>query len=665
MRIHPLRTAAMVTAIWLGASAGALALTTEQELYRQAVQAQERKDYATFNELKSRLQDYVLLPYLEYAELAGQLDDTPRVEAFIRKHADSYLGDRLRRAWLARVATQGRTDLVLRYYKPERDKDNTGLRCHYLHAKVLGGAGAAVLDEVQSLWMTEKALPEACDALTDDLDRAGRLTPELLWERIRLVMKRGNLSVARALAVRLPEDQADLIKLWAKAQGQPDKTLSEALAWPDTARHRDIIVHAVRRMAKSDYRAARERWDGQIKPNFKFTSRQAGEVERELALRAAWRHQPEANELYARIVDDALDEEGRAWRIRAALRSQDWKAVARYVDALPENERRDEQWRYWRARAAEALGQGEKANALYGELARETSYYGFLAAEKLDRPYTINNLPIVKPEEEKRVAELARQPVYQRIRELYALGMENEAYQEWNHELANNLDDLGKRAAARLAHDWGWHFTAIISAGKAKHFGDLALRFPLLYEEQVTRAAQSQALPTSWVYGVIRRESAFRETARSSAGALGLMQLMPATAAMVGKKIGYPKLRREDITEPETNLALGTTYLRGVYDRFNHEALATASYNAGPGRVNQWLPATGELPADIWIDTIVFTETRDYVKAVLFYSTIFDWKLNDGVVRSLGSRLQPVRAVGTVEIAAADDEREEAEKTEN
>ncbi|MGF1547004.1 MAG: transglycosylase SLT domain-containing protein [Thiotrichales bacterium] len=640
--------------------------TEDQSRYLQAIAAFERKDLPTFETLKASLRDYPLHPYLEYRSLSGRLGDTAAVEAFVATQASTYLGDRLRGAWLRQLGKEGRTDLILKHYRPDQDEDSASLRCLALHARLQSHAAAArLLEEAQQHWLSDRNLPESCDLLAQDLERAGQLTPELVWSRIRLVMKRNNLGLARALAAKLPESQRELIKSWQKAHDQPASALSEGMSWPDTARHRDILVHALKRHARGDTLAAWDLWQQQIRPNFRFTPDQIGEVEEALALRAAYRHLPEAGQMFAGVAESALSPESRAWRIRSALRNLDWSRAQGYLEALPADERDALQWRYWRARATEALGRSDDAKTLYASLAGETDYYGFLAAERLKRPYTFNNLAIVKHGEAKAAAALAERPALRRIRELYSLGLETEAYAELNYELKHTLNADEKRYAARLVHDWGWHFAAIISAGRARHFSDLGLRFPMLFSEQVHRAAEAQALPASWVYGVIRRESAFRTTARSSAGALGLMQLMPATAQQVSKQIGLGKLDRNAILHPETNLALGTRYLRGVFERFNHEALATASYNAGPGRVQQWLPRTTELPADIWIDTIVFDETRDYVKAVLFYSTIFDWKLNDGVVRSLGSRMPPVKPVEGVQVAVIE-EREEAEaSTEN
>ncbi|MGF1642807.1 MAG: transglycosylase SLT domain-containing protein [Thiotrichales bacterium] len=662
---HLLALVAVAASLWFATGVNAQVRTNEQGRYLQAIAAFDRKDMASFQALKDSLREYPLHPYLEYRDLSGRLGDTSAIESFVRAQSSTYLGDRLRAAWLRQLGKAGRTDLILAHYRPDQDEDSTGLRCLSLHAQLQTRATRDLLDQAKAHWLSERNLPETCNLLADDLEQAGQLSPEVVWERIRLVMRRNNLGLAQALAVKLPESQRGLIKTLQKAHSQPASALSEAVNWPDTSQHRDLLVHALKRHARGDTLAAWDLWRTQFKPHFRFTQDQIGEIEAALALRAAYRHLPEATAMFAGVDAAALTPESRAWRIRSALRTQDWARVKSYIEALPTSERDQLQWRYWLARATAALGQTTAAQGLFAEIARETDYYGFLSAERLERPYTFNNLPIVARDETKHVKALAQRPAFRRIQELYALDLETEAYAELNYELKHGLDTDEKRYAAQLAHQWGWHFAAIISAGKARHFGDLEVRFPTLYGEQVHRAAATQALPASWVYGVIRRESAFRPTARSSAGALGLMQLMPGTAQQVSKQIGLGKLDRTAILHPETNLALGTRYLRDVFERFNHEALATASYNAGPGRVRQWLPNDAELPADIWIDTIVFDETRDYVKAVLFYSTIFDWKLNDGVVRSLGSRMPPVQPVGGVQVAVTDEPEEREAVTEN
>ena len=346
--------------------------------------------------------------------------------------------------------------------------------------------------------------------------------------------------------------------------------------------------------------------------------------------------------MLARLRPGAVDREVREWRVRAALRAWDWKRAEKAIAAMPDEERNSEQWRYWQARVAAAQGREAEAEAIYRELMQETSYYGFLAAEKLGEPYRFNHEPVVADDLRHNVELLSQRPAFRRIRELYDIGREADANREWRFETAR-LSKIEKRVAAQLASDWGWHFSAIVTTASARHFRDLELRFPLLYRSEVEREARRQRLPASLVYGVMRRESAYRASVESPAGALGLMQLMPRTAKLVGKKLGMKKLDNAKIKIPSNNIRLGTRYLREVMDRYgNNVILATASYNAGPNRVKKWLPREEPLAADIWVDTITFDETRNYVKAVLFYSTIFDWKLDEKIDYTMRERMRPV-----------------------
>jgi len=351
---------------------------------------------------------------------------------------------------------------------------------------------------------------------------------------------------------------------------------------------------------------------------------------------------PEAQAWLEATTERRDDLELAEWRVRTALLVEDWPSVIASISRLPAEEQEEDHWAYWVARANEQLGQEAAAQQIYTELAELQSYYGFLSADRLDLEYAIYDEPITP--DESVLSGLRNDPALIRAREFNHVDLPHESRREWNNWLVEKESDV-LAASAVLASEWGLIDRAIYSAGLS---GDdyrraISLRFPILYRSQVAKASSEHSIEPSWIFGVMRRESAYIADVRSGAGAVGLMQLMPRTARYVAADLQGQKNWQGDLTDAETNIELGTHYLRYVMDRFDgHQVLATASYNAGPHRVDQWL-RENETDADLWIDTIVFTETRRYVRAVLAYAAIYDYHLT-GKAQRLSRKLTTVPA---------------------
>jgi soluble lytic murein transglycosylase len=310
------------------------------------------------------------------------------------------------------------------------------------------------------------------------------------------------------------------------------------------------------------------------------------------------------------------------------------------ITRLPAHLYEENEWQYWLSRSMEAEGQLSGSLTLLEQLSGKSSYYGFLAADKLKREYLIEqeNAASTGVDED---AFLAENPHMLRARELFFLDRLVDAKREWFQAL-RYLDQDQIKQAATLASRWQWHDSAIRTVAKTKHRSDYSLRFPMPYKQQVLENAQARELDPSLIYGVMRRESLFDPLARSSVGALGLMQLMPSTARRVASSLGMKRPRKSDILSVENNIRFGTQYLRNVMNRFdNNVALAAAAYNAGPGNVKKWLPREQTMSADLWVETVPFKETRNYVQAVLAYSTVFDRSLGKDTLMS--SRMNDIK----------------------
>ena len=490
-------------------------------------------------------------------------------------------------------------------------------------------------------WLVGKSQPKQCDLLFSWYEEQGHLTTEQIWERFALAMENNQVRLAKYLSKKLPSSEQTSAQLWLATHSRPKQKLFSAALQKDNHLNRQIIRHGLQRLARQNLDVAHEAWLA-IQENYAFGSDLHDQVERNLALRAAYRHDKRATTWMYELPKDVIDASTGMWRARSALRSQDWDLVLRGIAMLNEQEKAEPQWQYWKARALAEIGLQSDANALYQNIANERSYYGFLAADKIASSYSITSTPVQYSTDE--FEQVAQMPAIVRARELLLVNQVSDARREWNFA-TRNFSERQFQIAASLAHQWQWHPYAIRTIAKGNYFDDLAIRFPTPFDNLVQKYSAKRKLEPAFVYGIIRRESAFDPQARSPVGARGLMQLMPATAKQVSRQLKLKSPRRQDLYSPSFNINLGSTYISDMLKKFNgHRALASAAYNAGPHRVNKWLPTQNELPADVWIDTIPFTETREYVRAILAYTALFEWKMNQNPTR-LSEHLQPIPSI--------------------
>ncbi len=615
----------------LGATTATAEQTLEQqrELFLRAERALQKKQPSLYEALLPKLRDYPLYPYLLYRDLRQRLTTAKSDEfsLFFYNYGNTPLAPMLRTALLKHLAKKGRWKDYLAHYVPARD---ITLRCHYRTALLETGQSRKAFKGIEELWLSGTSRPAACDPLFKAARKAGKINHQLIRRRAYLALENGEISLASYLAKELSGIEQGRIARLAELQRHPERALKIRSLGNDQEATRRLLIKAIERLARKDFERAESAWNT-LRGRFEFTPAEKAGVIRSLGLRLAWRHDPEALKWLARVGSLYDTAEVREWRVRLALRQGDWKETLKWLDRLKKKEQEKEEWRYWRARALENLGEKERATQIYETLARNRSYHGFLAADRLGRPYRFEQRPLVFSDRE--LESMLRIPAIQRAAELYRLGRIVPARREWNLALSHlQGDDLLK--AAKLADSWGWHDRVIITLGRSDHLDDLDLRFPLLYRKQIFSEALKRGIDPAWVYGLIRQESAFMADVRSPAGALGLMQLMPATARQVARELRSRIYVPYDVLKPETNLRLGITYLSGRYQQFGRNAvLATAAYNAGPHRVNRWLPGEKPLAADQWIESIPFNETRKYVKRVLTYTAIYEKRLGQTPLR--------------------------------
>ncbi|HET8807351.1 MAG TPA: transglycosylase SLT domain-containing protein, partial [Methylophaga sp.] len=585
---------------------------------------------------------YPLQSYLDYLFLRHRLNQTGNasVAAFLDKHDDSFFAERLRNAKLDKLAANKQWQAYLDFYQSPQTAERA---CHHARALMHTGQSDAAEKAALELWLVPYSQEKACDPVFNIIEKRGLLTDDLRWQRLMLSLRAQQFSLAGYLAetVNAAATAQAWTDRWQQIHNNPASLLSQLPATVDHNRvslandvplSREIIVHGLSRLARQNPDKAYFHWQ-RLKPAYQFSSEQQHAVQREIGLWAALNRQDEA----LRYFGDTPNE---PWRVRAALWQQNWPAVKAAIASLDENTRQENRWQYWLARSLDKTGDKAAAEAIWRTMINERDYYAFLAADRLGADYSMNPRPIeAEPDE---MAALKAMPAYQRLYEFYHIGEDLEARRE-AYYLQNTLTDRQLQLLSLETHRWGWHNQTIALLGSAQYWDALDQRFPVLYIEDMLQAAKNQKLDVAWLLAIARQESAFNPAARSHAGAMGLMQVMPATARSTAKLLNKPLQSEAELYKPERNIEIGSRYLRKVYeDLQNNPVLATAAYNAGPHRVQRWLPENGPLPADIWAENIPFNETRRYIRAVMSYTATFDYQLNRPII-PLSERMPAVR----------------------
>lgn len=641
--MHSLHRARLGVLAWLvfacaPISASQIHIDAARAQFLQAERALSGNNFDAYALLSRGLENYPLYPYLRYQELRKRLGAASgaEIDKFLTEHRDSIVGERLYAAWIRELAAQARWADFLAYFRSDTDSE---LQCFYRQALLAVQAEEAAMRGIEALWLTGKPLPRACEPVFSAARQTGHITPQHVWERVQLAMRQGELQLADQLAAHLGEGQAQRLALWQYAYRNSAGALLDARLANDDVFTRGVVLHAMERLIASRPLDAPAAWE-RVRGRYTFEAGEIAQMERRLALALALRGLPEGLQRLARVDPSLTDATIREWRVRASLALGDWKAVLAWSEGLHPDERQAPRWQYWRARAMEALGHPE-AQDVYAQLARMRSYHGFLAADRIGAPYAFNDQPVIVNADEIDALELL--PAIQRAKELFALQRNVDARREWLHA-TRGFNANRFAAAAKLAWRWQWHDRAIAAIANTPHRDDLTLRFPVAYENAVTTQARARHLDPAWAYAVIRQESAFVDNARSSVGAMGLMQLMPKTAEHVARSVRMPYRGSGDLSDPDMNIRLGVAYLRSILDRFSGNMVpATAAYNAGETRVRSWIPASPR-DADIWAETLPYYETRGYIENVLAYAVVYDYRLGRTPI-PLRERMPPIGTV--------------------
>ncbi len=636
---------ALVMLVW--STTHGAEIDEQRDLFLQVHEAVERGNWTAFEKLEAAdqelLQQYLLWPDLRAAFLRATINTASHADitAFLDQYGTLKPARELRYRYALHLAMHddlaGYLKIYQAYYQGLKD---TKLDCLAITAELENGSIPRVVNRARELWLIGNSQINECDDVFAYLHDNNLLGPAEYRKRFALAIDAREFTLARWLAKSIDQKHVDEAAQWQKARSISQAFVRTRHEPTNDANTLKQLVYAIERITYADPVRALELWKD-ISGAYSFSEEQKLRTARHIALWTARDNLPGAYVLLASLPMPAQSKDVLRWRARLSLRDARWSILLTDIVLMQEEERHSEQWRYWRAVALHRSGQLPAAERALETLSKERSYYGFLAADELGKAYAFdhNDLEV----DAALIEKMAARYDLIRARELFLVGLEGRGRSEWDAVVAYFTPDE-KIHAAIVADRWGWHSRAISTVAKIGHYDDLTLRYPLPYRQIFDRYASAANISATWAYGIARSESLFMRDVRSSAGAVGLMQLMPATGRSVARAIQLHYSGLGTLTDPDANIQLGTTYLGRMADRYDgNRVLATAAYNAGPHRVDRWLPKHGAVDARAWIENIPFNETRQYVRRVMAASTIFHWRMT-GEIRRLSDELPLVEA---------------------
>jgi soluble lytic murein transglycosylase len=592
----------------------ALTLYEQRATYKKALDHLTAGRMSEFDAARKTLRDYPLHPYLDYYALQSQISsaDADTIMRFRSRYAELPVADIVYYRWLKRLGQQRRWETFLNHYEPS---SNVELQCYHLRALFGTGSEKAALKQVGELWLVGESQPKACDPLFEIWINRGYLTESMVWDRLGLALDENSRTLARYLQRFF---ESPNVKPWAQSyynvHVSPSALSQTSRFSTDTRYSREVIAHGLVRLARRDPDAASRAWLS-FQDSHDFSDGDVFTIEAALLVG----HAREGNFPDHEPLPEGMPLEELAL---AALIQQSWPDLNYWIEQLPQAEREDRRWQYWLGRALnQTTMRSERARLTYAALAENRDYYGFLAAEQLGQPIRLNHQPV--PASPIEINKLRNEPGVRRATELFAVGDRVNARREW-YRLLPGLSEREKAIAAKLATQIGWTSQAIRTANAAALRDALDLRFPEPYTDDFQRVSHVTTVPDDFLLAVARQESLFDPRARSSANARGLMQLIHPTAERVARRVGLNEPSTSDLYDPALNIELAGHHLASLLVRYDgRRPLAAAAYNAGEGRVDRWITDASGQWMDVWIESIPFRETRNYVKNVMAFTQVY------------------------------------------
>ena len=597
-----------------------LALTPADADFLMLRDASLRGEIAQAGRIADRLSNYPIASYVEYYRLYPRLISAPEgeIRAFMDKYAGTAIADRLRNDWLLLLGHARIWRTFDEQYPLFTLNDDTQVKCYALLSRV--NKHENVAKQARDLLLQPNQYGVACADLIINLYKEKYFKADDVWHQIRLAAEYGQISLARRLAGVTDATEKQL----AIAIDKPGQVIDHGIVAP-RASH-ELFIIALGRVARHDSAKSVKALNKVLN---KLSEEEQSLAWAQIALQASLQLSRDAASYWRRTWGVQLSQDAYQWRARAALRAGDWSMVSKAISSMPPELQKDSTWVYWHGRADKVQGRNEEAQKHFQSIATLSNFYGLLANEELGQKAMVSDKPIApKPEE---LAEASNNKGFQHAFRFFDLGLRFEGNREWNWQL-RRMNERQLLAAAEFARQSDVLDRMVTTADRARVELDFTHRFPTPHDDIMHTAIQPMGLDKAWVYGLIRQESRFIKSARSHVGASGLMQIMPATAKYVARKIGMTGFTLNNINDTHTNITLGTQYLNMVLTNLGgSQTLATAAYNAGPGRPRLWRASLErQIEGAIFAETIPFSETRTYVKNVLanatWYAALFENK---------------------------------------
>lgn len=572
------------------------------------------------------IEGHILSGYVEYHRMRSQLPNVSlsQVQGFIEQYADSPLSEWMRGQAIANYGYAGRMDDLLAI--ADGEPAGTARQCYYYTA-LLDREPQRARNAGLDLWRVGSSQPDACDTLFNRLRADGTINATAIWERKMLAWQAGEDRLSNYLGGLLSGQWQTALETVERVDSNI-RTLTSAPAClgPECAATGAFYKAAMQRYTRENTPDAFAAWQS-VSPQLNLLPSDQRAIEEELAFYALVREVPGTISWVDSVLPSLESERVLELRVRRALAERQWADVIHWVAEMPASQQENSRWQYWLARANEQIGNTEAATARYRQAANDRSFYGFAAAEKLNQPYQLNmERNHFDQASRERTAQL---PAVQRTEALLRIGEDGLANSEWLHAVRVSSPQQARALADYAAHQQ-WHARLVQTTIAGEMWDALDWRFPAAYQDSFLHWGRLTGVDPYLLMAITRRESAYNPVALSPAGARGLMQLMPGTASLVSRQLGLDDPGPYGVLDPELNIRLGSTYIRDKLGRYQGNRLAAAAaYNAGPGRVDQWL-GSGVESFDLFVESIPFRETRDYVQAIMTYRVIFESLANGG-----------------------------------
>ena len=593
----------------------------ERNKYVKAIKYYKNKNYKKYQIIKNELKSYPLHANLEYKDLHNKKNiNDEKVIEFIEKYKKSYISEKAYINLIYRLSSKGKFDKLISNYK---DIDSTDLQCLFIRAKIKQNFLKDIDKEIIPIWLSAKSQPKSCDYSFRWFYKNKKLTDELVWQRIQMALDANNYYLSRYLVRFLSNKN----KIWAnqllKVHRNPKKNIISKIYIKDN-RYRDTILgHGIARIAKKDYLLAKK-YLLKIKSLYEISDDFYNKKLLEIFIIALQKNQKNIFSDKDILLLGYKSTDFTLASANYAIYNSLWNKLIDSINSLPKSISNSEKWIYWKGKSLYKLEKNKEYKVVLEKLSKNRSYYGFLSSHILEKPLNITDIPYEA--DKNYLQELSSKFEIKRIYELYMLGKKREARKELQYLFKySDIKDLNSLNV--LFKNWGWSEGAILGYGNTKYFDDVKVRFPVLYENYFDKYSDSN-IEKSLLLGIARKESIFIQYAKSSAGALGIMQILPRTAYWVLKKAKMKKVSKNYLYNKNMNILIGSYYFKYLFSKKKSYVESIASYNAGLNIVSKWRKQNNA-PEDAWIEFIPYNETRKYVKLVIEYSLVYDSILNN------------------------------------